>query len=252
MRFVHLDEVGSTNDVAYQLATRDEGLPLWVTAKRQTAGRGRRGRAWTSDTGNLYCTGVYPALSTPQETGRLSFVAALSVAYMLTSYVDPRMVSIKWPNDVLISGAKVSGILLEAREGVVLVGIGVNLMHHPKDTPYPATDVLSHIEPKDLNGPEPALPTIETCVASVAARFDTLYHTLASGDFRTIRDLWRNQATPLPCPVSVVLPQERFSGTALDLGENGELQVELPDGTIRNVHAGDVFFENRDDNAASD
>lgn len=246
MRFITKDVVASTNEEAKDYAEQGDLGPLWIRAVSQTAGRGRRGRAWTSDAGNLYCTGLYPFDGEVREAALLSFVAALSVYDLVATYIDPETITLKWPNDVLIEQGKTSGILLETghhgEQMWVVIGIGVNLLSHPDDTERVATHVMAHIDPDDLIGPEPIMNGPDAAQAILAARFDHWFEIFKSSGFAPIRENWTERASGLPGPVTVRLPSETFTGTAQSLGENGELQVCVADGTIRSVHAGDVFF----------
>ncbi len=246
LKFVFLDTVTSTNDYAVTLIKQGEDSPFWVVAKTQTQGRGRRGRKWVSETGNLYCTGVYPVLNTPQLTGHLSFVAAIALVETLKDYLDETDLSIKWPNDVLVGGAKVAGVLLEIRNDKVLIGVGVNLINAPEDTPYPISCVLDNLVADVLLSAEPLMPTPESFLAVYASRFEHLYSELLAKGFHSIREKWLVYAKNIPGPVTVNLNLESFKGEAIGLGVNGELQVRGLNGTVRDVYAGDVFF-----NAAS-
>src|SRR5260370_34376250 len=140
-----LDFVDSTNAEALRLAKAGERGPLWIVAKEQSPGRGRRGRAWISPVGNLHTTLMLidpaPAAAAPQ----LGFVAGLALhdaAVAAVPALAPRL-ALKWPNDLLDAGRKIAGILIEC-EGdpvTVAVGIGVNCRHHPDTTEFPATDL---------------------------------------------------------------------------------------------------------------
>lgn len=139
----------STNSEAARLLAAGADHGLVVRANRQLAGRGRRGRVWASPTGNLYCSLlVRPPSSAPAPLATLTYVAALAV-YALVRAALPatRAVTLKWPNDVLVDGAKVSGILLESQSGAagpaVIIGVGVNVVSHPTDTPYKVTDLAA-------------------------------------------------------------------------------------------------------------
>ena len=146
-----LDDVGSTNTEAMQRARDGEFGPLWISARRQTGGRGRRGRAWASEPGNLYAslllTDPAPSAACPQ----LCFVAGLALhdaVCALCGLEAPRL-ALKWPNDLLLDGAKCAGILVEGevapagRPLAVVIGFGVNCAHHPAETPYPATHLAA-------------------------------------------------------------------------------------------------------------
>lgn len=208
----------------------------------QTSGRGRRDREWVSKSGNLYASGLYPYAGEPRQAALISFVAALAIADLVCEYVPTDKIALKWPNDVLIDGAKTSGVLLERGEGWIIIGIGVNLMSHPDNTEYPATHIMAHIPPDEINAPEPCIPERQAALAILAARFDHWFNILKSKGFKPIQEAWLAKAHNIPGPVTVRMPNESFSGEALTLGENGELQVRTNNGTIRDVHSGDVFF----------
>ncbi len=134
VRLVAHEALGSTNVEALALARQGERGPLWVTAERQTAGRGRRGRAWISEPGNLYASLLLTEPASSDHWPELSFVAALAIhdaVVDVAASLKPKL-AIKWPNDLLLSGAKFAGILIEADGGeAVAVGIGVNCASHP-------------------------------------------------------------------------------------------------------------------------
>ena len=134
-RLVALESVGSTNEEAKRLARAgaEDGMLVW--AKEQTAGRGRRGNAWTSPAGNLYTSLVLRPEVPPARFGELGFVAALAIGETLGAFVEPLTeLRYKWPNDVLLNGSKASGILLEGESGAdwLVLGIGINVAHHPE------------------------------------------------------------------------------------------------------------------------
>src|SRR6266853_2881802 len=141
--------LGSTNAEALQLARQGEHGPLWITADRQTAGRGRRGRAWISPPGNLHASLLLTQPAAAEHWPQLSFVAALAIHDAVVAVADhlKPLLAIKWPNDVLLAGAKFAGILIEGEgkeeEGAVAIGIGVNCAAHPAGTDYPATDLAA-------------------------------------------------------------------------------------------------------------
>lgn len=201
-----------------------------------------------SPKGNLYATGLYPHSNSPASASLLTFAASLAVYDLISTYVPRSKVSLKWPNDVLIEGLKTSGILLErggsGLSGWVAIGIGVNFESHPAVTNHPATDVLSHMPPETLAGPEPLYTGLDSALAILARSFDTWKDMLDRQGFTALRTAWLERAPSIPGPVTVNLANESFTGQAVDLGQNGELQVRLVDGTIRLVHAGDVFFDN--------
>ena len=251
MRFVSHETIDSTNTEAKSLAEQGDFGPLWIRADTQSAGRGRRGREWTSKTGNLFCSGLYPHEGTAYQSTQMSFTAALAVADALEHYVPKELISLKWPNDVLLSGKKTAGILLEIgqtqmnvthHQKWMVVGIGINLTHHPKGTEFPATHVLDHIPADALNDPEPIMTGPQAVLAILANRFDHWRHILMHQGFEPIGQAWTERAHNIPGPVNIRLPNESFAGEALGLDANGALRVKLSNGTIRDISAGDVFF----------
>lgn len=242
MKFLEFDSLGSTNEKAAELFRNGENSPLWVRADKQTAGRGRRGRAWTSKSGNLYASLLYPWDGSAADAAKLSFVAAIALAKTLKAYPLETAPQLKWPNDVLMGGAKISGILLENLSGSVVIGIGVNLTSHPDDTPYPATHLLAHIPAEAMNAPEPAYTGPAPFLAILSRYLDEIIKGYIKDGFGPIRDLWLELAANIPGPVTVRLAAEEFTGQATDLLQNGALRVKLADGSMRDVHAGDVHF----------
>lgn len=242
MKFIQFDSVGSTNVEAETLFQAGETAPFWVRADQQTAGRGRRGRDWSSPAGNFYATACYAFDGAPQAAAKLSFVAAIAVAKALSAYtltVAPRL---KWPNDVLLDGRKIAGLLLEAKPGYVLIGIGVNLVSHPEGGNIPATHLLEHMDPAALMSDEPEFTGADGFLAILSRSFDLAFKKHLAYGFSATRAVWMALASGLPGAVTVRLPVETFTGQAESLLENGALRVRLEDGTIRDVHAGDVFF----------
>jgi BirA family biotin operon repressor/biotin-[acetyl-CoA-carboxylase] ligase len=233
------DAIDSTNEEARRRAASGERGPLWILAKRQTAGRGRRGREWESPEGNLMATLlIAPGVSAP-EAARLSFVTALAVHDLVAAYATRSAVRVKWPNDVLIDGKKVAGILLESSgdAGVdvlpwVAIGIGVNLMHAPATAQYPATFVGAH-------GPA---PTAAEALAELAEAWETRFRTWRVTGFGAIREAWLAVAAGLGQSIEVRLPGETLTGRFETLMPDGALSLTLPSGARRAITAGEVFF----------
>ncbi len=242
MKFISLKETGSTNVYARELAEQGERGPLWIIAERQSAGVGRRGRQWVSRSGNLYASALYPNNGTTSDAALMSFAAALAVADSLEPYVARDLISLKWPNDVLLGGKKTAGILLEGGKGWYVVGVGINLMHHPEDAQFPATHVLEHIRAQGLEGPEPVMTGPQAVLAILASRFNYWRDVYLAHGFEPLRTAWTARAHNISGEVTVNLPNETFLGQAQGLSENGALRVKLSDGTIRQIQAGDVFF----------
>lgn len=242
MKFLQYESLGSTNVEADTLFKAGEKTPFWVRADEQSAGRGRRGRDWASPKGNFYGTACYAFDGPPQDAAKLSFVAAIAVAKALQAYTLTTSPTLKWPNDVLFDGRKIAGLLLEAKSGYVLIGIGVNLVSHPEGGNIPATHLLKHIEPEALNSDDPEFTGAAGFLAILANTLDQAIKKHLAYGFSATRSDWTALASGLPGPVTVRLPNETFSGYAQSLLENGALRVVAEGGTIRDVHAGDVFF----------
>ncbi len=231
-----LEETDSTNAEARRRAEAGETGPLWITAGRQTAGRGRRGRSWEMGEGNLAATLLFTTDMPPAEAAQVSFVAALAVADLADRYVPAPKVTLKWPNDPLIGGRKVSGILVESGPGKtglwVAVGIGVNLAHAPAD--LPAASFAAHM---DAPPPKP-LEALE----HLAEAFERWRALWASAGFSAIAEAWTRRAHGLGEACAAHLGNETVEGVAEGLDPDGALRLRLTDGTIRRITAGDVFF----------
>lgn len=234
---VRFDSIGSTN--AEALARASGPAPRWFVAERQTGGRGRRGRPWTSEPGNLYASLLLIDAGPAARQAELCFVAALALydAVRAVTGIDPLRIGLKWPNDVLIDGAKLAGILLE---GAVLpggsiatvIGFGVNCAHHPADTPYPCTDLAAAGYPTDPPGLLAALD------AALRAR---LAEWAGGEGFARTRDAWVLRAAGLGKPVTVRLGERQSEGVFEALDFSGAMVLRRPDGVRETISAGDVF-----------
>lgn len=240
-RIEALEEVDSTNAEARRRAEAGEAGPLWITAARQTAGRGRRGRAWETGQGNLAATLLFVTDRPPAEAAQISFIAALAVADLADAFVPASKVSLKWPNDPMIDGRKTSGILVESGQHTggglwVAVGIGVNLATPPEASERPATAFADH-----MTGPPPKPLDALTLLAEAFERWRRVWQT--SG-FAVIGEAWTRRAHGLGETCVARLGHETVTGTAEGLDPDGALRLRLPDGMLRRITAGDVFFGN--------
>lgn len=236
------DSLDSTNEEVRRQAETGAAEGLAVLAKQQTAGRGRRGRAWESPPGNLFLSLLLrPQLNgrgaTPAEAATLSFLTAVALLDALDLATVPAKLTCKWPNDVLVNGAKAAGILLESRTapdgalGWVTVGIGVNLAWHPEGMPYPVTSLVAHgvtVRPEEF-------------AQWLLARYGYWYGRWQAEGFAPVRAAWLARAQGLGQPVIVRLPDGELRGTFVALDDSGALLLELPDGRRQTVTAGDVF-----------
>jgi BirA family transcriptional regulator, biotin operon repressor / biotin---[acetyl-CoA-carboxylase] ligase len=236
VRHISYDTLGSTNAEALARARAGERGPLWVTACTQSAGRGRRGSTWVSDAGNLYATLLLTEPSPPAAAAQLSFVAALAL-HDAVAECAPQLgplLRLKWPNDLLLGGAKLAGILIEGEgEPVfsVVIGIGVNCAMHPAGTPYPATDLAA----------AGALVTPDEVFAALSAAMARRLTQWGSGEgFAAIRTDWLKRAAGLGEAIRVRLPEREFSGRFEGLDHAGRLLV-ADAGGVTVVTAGEVF-----------
>jgi BirA family transcriptional regulator, biotin operon repressor / biotin---[acetyl-CoA-carboxylase] ligase len=236
VRTIIYETLGSTNAEALALARAGERGPLWITAKTQSAGRGRRGSAWDSPSGNLYATFLLTEPSAPPDAPQLAFVAALAL-HDAVSLAAPQLgplLKVKWPNDLLLGVKKLAGILIEGESEPVLaaaIGIGVNCTSHPSGTAYPATDLAAagaHVVPEQL-------------LASLAGSMQRRLGQWQRGQgFASVRADWLKRAAGLGQAIQVRLPERELSGRFQGLDEAGRLLVEGPDG-VASVTAGEVF-----------
>jgi BirA family transcriptional regulator, biotin operon repressor / biotin---[acetyl-CoA-carboxylase] ligase len=227
---VALDSVGSTNDEAGRLAEAGapEGTVVW--AREQTGGRGRRGRRWVSPLGNLYSSTIVRPLCTAARAAELGFVASLAVADLVPS---DRIVRLKWPNDVLVDGGKVAGILPESSIGQdgrmdhVVLGIGVNVGFAPQlpEMRYPGAK---------LGG------TVETALEGLTAGLARWLAIWRREGFETIRTRWLDKAGPLGVEVDIKLGEELVSGRFGGLDSAGALLLDTPSGS-RKITSGEVL-----------
>lgn len=229
-------ETGSTNaDLIAQIVAGErvaEGD--WLVTDRQTAGRGRQGRTWFDGQGNFMgSTVIRPGPNDPPAHS-LALVAGLAVYEALQPLCpNPAALMLKWPNDVLLGGAKLCGILLERTSDAVVVGIGVNLAAAP-DLPDRETVALSSLGPT---------PDRDTFARGLALALDRELERWRTFGLAPIIRRWQAVGTPEGTPLTVHEPDGRVaSGKFAGLDSEGTLQLRLEDGTVRAIHAGDVML----------
>ena len=238
-RPIYLDSVTSTNDEMKQRARDGAAEGTLIVAREQRAGRGRGGRQWTSKPGNLYMSLLLRPEGDAGTVAQISFLAAVALATALAQVAPDLTPRLKWPNDVLIDGAKISGILMEssARSGGgvawLVLGMGVNVAHYPDDTGQAATSLH-------------ALGALDCTPCSVLAALapallDWLEIWRRQG-FAPLRQAWLARAAGLGGPIRVRLPKEEFAAVFRDLDSDGSLIAELPGGALRRIAAGEVFL----------
>ncbi len=259
----HVAETGSTNADVMALAHEGSAEGLWLRADRQTSGRGRQGRAWESPLGNLYASTLVRMRASDPQAATLALVAAVALdeavrAFapnlsqpVVSSEVEKRelgtrgrfstsletngkkMLSIKWPNDLLIDGAKLTGILLERSGDAVVIGMGVNLAHHPEALDRPTTSLAAHGVTVE---PAPFHETLAEMFARWLARW-------RGEGLAPVRARWIERAHPK----GTALSARTGDGAVIDglfdgLDDNGALILRLAGGGRHVMHAGDVFL----------
>lgn len=216
-------ETGSTNDDVAALARDGAPEGLWLRAERQTGGKGRHGRAWQSPPGNLYASTLVRVDPKHPPPPSLALVAAVALHQAVSHHT--RRAQIKWPNDLIINRAKLAGILLERQGDAVIIGFGVNLASHPDDLDRPAASLGARVTPEAL-------------LRRLAAGFETWLERWRTEGLAPVRAAWLAAAHPVGTPLASGGAEGMFDG----LDETGALRLRLADGTIRIVHAGDVFL----------
>jgi len=239
-RHVALDAVGSTNSECLARARQGDPGNLWVTAIRQTGGRGRRGRAWFSEPGNLYASLLLIEPAPVEQLHSLPLAVAVAVHRAIRQVMPPGSapVEIKWPNDILIDGKKTCGILLEGESlpdgrRALVIGCGINIAVQPDEGLYPVTSLANEgasVSPDEL----------------FARLFLTMAETLQVWDrgvgIAATIEQWRAAARGIGETITVNLPDRSLSGRFAGIDEAGRLVLDTGNGMTQAIAAGDVFF----------
>lgn len=239
-RHVALDAVGSTNSECLARARQGDPGNLWVTAIRQTGGRGRRGRAWFSEPGNLYASLLLIEPAPVEQLHSLPLAVAVAVHRAIRQVMPPGSapVEIKWPNDILIDGKKTCGILLEGESlpdgrRALVIGCGINIAVQPDEGLYPVTSLANEgasVSPDEL----------------FARLFLTMAETLQVWDrgvgIAATIEQWRAAARGIGETITVNLPDRSLSGRFAGIDEAGRLVLDAGNGMTQAIAAGDVFF----------
>jgi BirA family biotin operon repressor/biotin-[acetyl-CoA-carboxylase] ligase len=234
-RFARLD---STQTEARRRFDAGDLSAAWIMADEQEAGRGRRGRSWVSQTGNLMTTYLGVTPHGPAHIALIGFAAALATADALEAY-GPRT-RLKWPNDVLIDGAKIAGILVDCAPAPsggtwFALGMGVNLAAAPERLDQETTS-LRAVLPPDAPAPEP-----RAFLGRLSARLLFWDSRLEHEGFAPLRESWLARAAGLGQPIKVLLGAEALEGRLAGLSETGELILDAASGR-RLIAAGDVIL----------
>ncbi len=228
-------------------ARAGESGPLWVVARSQGAGRGRRGKSWVSLPGNLTASVLWPVPGVaPGHLAELGFVAGLALVAALDDAcgtapgydrTDPaRSVRLKWPNDVLLGGAKLAGLLLEAEvlpggRRAVVIGFGVNVAAAPDGLGAACLAATGYAD-----GPEALLEALSDRLLAAIRAWD------GGQDFAHVRERWLARAAGLGSEIAVASGGQTLNGVFETIDEGGRLVILSPDGTRRTVTAGEVHF----------
>jgi BirA family transcriptional regulator, biotin operon repressor / biotin---[acetyl-CoA-carboxylase] ligase len=233
-----LDAVGSTNDVAKSAAMAQavDGTVFWTP--HQTAGRGTHGREWSTPPGNLAVSIVKRPRMPMRFASQAALVTAVSLAEALTDLgLRPGRVRLKWPNDVMVDGSKISGILLEGfADGPsvswLVVGVGVNVLHHPAETRHPATNLA-------LAGLD---TDAETVLRHFLHAFDRWWNRWRHYDFQVVATAWAARTLHKPGDMlQITQADHTLTGRYKGLAHDGALVVEGPDGLERQIASGEIF-----------
>ena len=236
---LEFETLDSTNLEAKRRLAQGRMEELWLRADRQTAGYGRRGRGWVMAAGNLACSRILAAPEPVAALGQLSFVAALAVADAMAGAVGEGAaaeIRLKWPNDVLIGGAKAAGVLLELVDTPagrrVVIGIGVNLAGAPALDRPTARLGLEERPP----------PSPRAFLEMLALAFELRLGQWRGRGFAPIRADWLARAYGRGAPMQARMGDRLWSGVFRDLDDHGALILETQDGDRLHIGAGDVVF----------
>lgn len=237
-----LDETDSTNNEAKKLAANNPSGNFVISTQHQTNGRGRYGKSWESLEGNLYFSILLDSETFITKQTDLSFVSALSVynairVTRLYSKLDFD-ISLKWPNDVLIDGAKVSGILLESvrvhNRQKLIIGIGINVLASPNlDTQYQTTSIFKSTQKHY---------TTSYILNIVMSSFMHYYKLWETKGFLYIRHLWLKKAYHQDKMILVNDGTNKISGIFQDVDTHGAMRIKLASGEIHTISVGEIFF----------
>lgn len=230
----HHPSLPSTNSFALeQIKNHQINHNHVIIADAQTGGKGRMGRNWVSPMGNLYFSLVLKSPKTIAQNGEISFIASVAVKDSLREFdvSGSSEIKLKWPNDILLNGKKVSGILLESDGEFIVVGVGININSNPDNTSYPATNLenegFARIDKMEL-------------LNKFLNHFENLYQEWLSFGFLPIRNLWIKDAFNLNKQINVNLPNQSLTGIFKDLDKNGNLVLNA-DGQEILISSGEIL-----------
>ncbi len=231
------ETVESTQTHVFEKVAEDEPEGFVVQGLQQVGGKGRHGNQWTSPIGNLYMSMLLRPDCTMMQAGEMAFVIGVALSEAMNPYIDPNKHNkqLKWPNDILVDGLKISGILIEAdsndKGGVnaLVVGMGINIFIAPD-----LAVSISKISEKPIY--------INVFRDEVLASINRWYKRWTEKGFAPIRDAWLKQAYGIGDEITARLPNDKIKGVFKSIDEQGALILEMPDGSDKIIHAADVHF----------
>ncbi len=241
---VWFETIDSTSAEAKRRAAAGERGPVWIVAARQTSGYGRRGSAWLQDVGDLAATLLFqpapPRDAGPDAWPQLSFAAALAAADAIAAYAPGADVRLKWPNDVLLDGAKIAGLLLETAPGggdAVCFGLGVNIVSAPDLGEYRATRLSDAAAPP---------PSPNALLAAADEAFAGWRGVWSREGFAPVRAAWMARAFGLGRRVRAITPDGAVDGAFNGVDDDGALLIDAGEGAPRRILAGSLRYDPTD------
>ncbi|NYT03830.1 MAG: biotin--[acetyl-CoA-carboxylase] ligase [Candidatus Methanofastidiosa archaeon] len=233
-KILFFEEVDSTNNKAKQIASEENDGTV-VVSEMQTSGRGRRGREWHSPKGGIYVSFILKPNISPERAPQLTLVSSLALVETLNTMDNKLNAKIKWPNDVLIRGKKLSGILTELSSDMekinyIVVGVGVNLNTESNNLPETGTSLKLELK-EDVSA--------KLFLKFFLERYDSVYQKYLNGEISQIIKLWKDNSDTLGKNVKIIGINETYEGFAKDIDENGALILRIDEKEIK-VYSGDV------------
>lgn len=236
MKLIKLKSIDSTNSEARRLVHSSGMMDFAVSAEMQTAGRGRFNRVWQTPEGNIAVTLAISLPEQREELPSLSLVAGLAIHDALSLYISKADIKIKWPNDILVNGAKISGTLIEADNKALYIGIGINRISTPIDVPY-ATASLEQFSSNNS----------EKIVEMLIVRWQDYYELWTTLGFSSLKNAYETRMYGLNKHVQISLDAEKnvtASGFCRGIDGSGKILLESDDQTIRSYNYGDLVILN--------
>lgn len=237
---VYFDEIDSTNTRAKFLTEEGAVHGTLIVAEQQNAGKGRRGRSWTSPKGSgIWMTLILKPDILPQSASMVTLIAALAIAKSIKKRYDLDA-KIKWPNDIVLNGKKVCGILTEMSSDIetinyIIIGIGINA--NTKTFPADIRDKATSISIEKQNENIARSSLIADIMKEMEDLLDTFFET---ENLIFMKEEYENYLINIDKEVRILEPKSEYTGTALGIEEDGDLIVKLEDGTIKKVMSGEV------------